>query len=188
MKSCHSRLVRRAPQVDAANLQRQSPLPLRPPSRNKQSSETRPRETRNQDHHSKQNKPAQHTPLLDAQTRFQFLQTRALTSLVALGKCRRTRRLCTMARTPHQSLLRLFVDEVMNAQFQVWSMELRGQRRKLPFARNRSPRRPVDRIVMRRAIEPHPSNSAIRQNRKPDQSLTLFRKRRLRLLRDKRKP
>ena len=107
-----------------------------------------------------------------------------LTPLLALRERRRTRRRCTTARASHQPLLRLLIDVVMNAQLQVRSVELRRQRGKLPFARNRSPRRSVDRIIMRRAIEPHPSNSAIRQNHESNQRLALLREGRLGLFRD----
>src|SRR5581483_2887087 len=140
----------------------------------KQSAEPRPRQTDNQDHHGQEKKPAQQTLLLTRYTRTQCLLAQTLVALVTLAQLRGARRLCTMACTPHQASLRWFVDVVMNSQLQVRSMEFFRQRWELPFARNGSPRGAVDRVVMRRSIKPHSTNSAIRKNSEPYQRLALL--------------
>src|SRR5580698_1214760 len=67
-------------------------------------------------------------------------------------------------------------------------MELRGQRRKLAFAGNGTPRGLVDRIVVRRALKMHSADTAIGENRKANVRLARLRQRRLSLLRQQGNP
>ena len=67
-------------------------------------------------------------------------------------------------------------------------MELRGQRRKLPFRRNRIPAGLVDRDIFRRAIKEHSLDVAVGKYLEAYVCLTLLGDRRLRFLGDQWKP
>ena len=85
-------------------------------------------------------------------------------------------------------LLRSFIDEIVDAEFEVGAVELAGERRELPYAGDGAPRGAIDGLVLRGAVEVHGADASIGQDGEADQSLALLVERGTGLLGDEGEP